>query len=101
MSDRDPSDLSAFRQLEQVVRHLSETLASYRRRALTAEARVKALEASVNPGDLFTEQRVRELETELTDAQSRLRFASERTRLVLDQVRFLRQQEQTATVNDR
>lgn len=99
MSDRDPSDLTAFRQLEQVVRHLGETLAAYRRRALQAEARVKALEAAVTPGALATEERVRQLETELADARARLSYAGERTRLALDQVRFLRQQEETAAVN--
>lgn len=99
MSDRDPSDLTVFRQLEQVVHHLSETLATYRRRALTAEARVKALEAASAPGTPFTEERVRALEADLADARARLRFASERTRLALDRVRFLRQQEETAAVN--
>ncbi|MEP7343833.1 MAG: hypothetical protein ABI877_01140 [Gemmatimonadaceae bacterium] len=99
MSDRDPSDLTAFRQLEQVVRHLSETLATYRRRALTAEARVRALEAAATPGALAAEARLRELQAELTDARARLRFAGERTQLALDQVRFLRQQEEKSAVN--
>lgn len=93
MSDRDPSDLSAFRQLEQVVRHLSEDLAAFRRRALQAEARVKSLELATKPGTLYTEERVRALEAELDDARARLRFATERTSSVLEQVRFLRQQE--------
>ena len=98
MSERDPSDLTAFRQLEQVVRHLSETLAAYRRRALQSEARVKALEAASTPGALATEERVRQLESELAVLRSRLRFAGERTRLALDQVRFLRQQVESAAV---
>ncbi len=99
MSDRDPSDLSAFRQLEQVVRHLSEDLAAFRRRALQAEARVKALESAAKPGEAYTEERVRALEADLDDARSRLRFAMERTTSELDQVRFLRQQEVTAARN--
>ncbi len=99
MSDRDPSDLTTFRQLEQVVRHLSETLATYRRRALQAEARVRTFEAAAMPGAIASDERVRELEAELADARARLRFAGERTRLLLDQVRFLRQQEATSTVN--
>lgn len=98
MSDRDPTDLTIFRQLEQVVRHLSEDLAMYRRRALQAEARAKALEAATTPGNLFTEQRVRELEDELRETKARLRAASERARLVLEQVRFLRQQESDGVV---
>lgn len=99
MSDRDPSDLSAFRQLEQVVRYLSEDLAAFRRRALQAEARVKALESLARPGDLFTEQRVLALESQLAEANARLKFATDRTKLVLDQVRFLRQQEATGSRN--
>ncbi|MFN8581959.1 MAG: hypothetical protein U0163_13425 [Gemmatimonadaceae bacterium] len=92
MSDRDPSDLSAFRQLEQVVRHLSEDLATFRRRALQAEARVRVLESAAPP-ERNAEERVRELEAALEDARARLRFATERTASVLQQVRFLRQQE--------
>ena len=99
MSDRDPSDLTAFRQLEQVVHHLSETLATYRRRALQAEARVRALEAVSTPSALTTEERVHALETELADARARLRFAGERTQLALDQLRFLRQQEEQSTAS--
>jgi len=99
VSDRDPSDLTAFRQLEQVVRHLGETLAMFRRRALQAEARVRALEAAAAPGVVDTEARIRELEAELADASTRLRYAGERTQLVLDQVRFLRHQEGRPPVN--
>ncbi|MBV6522750.1 MAG: hypothetical protein MNPFHGCM_02900 [Gemmatimonadaceae bacterium] len=99
MSERDPSDLAAFRQLEQVVRHLGETLAAFRRRALQAEARVRALEAAAVPGVIGMEARVRELEAELAEARSRLLFAGERTQQILDQVRFLRQQEGSPVQN--
>jgi hypothetical protein len=93
VSDRDRSELATYRQLEQLVRHLLDELASFRRRALQAEARVKALEAATAPGNLFTEQRVLELEREVTDLRARLGFATDRTRAVLEQVKFLRQQQ--------
>ena len=97
MSGRDPSDLSAYRQLEQLVRHLVDEVASFRRRALQAEARVKALEATSAPGDLFTEQSVLSLEQELVDVRARMRFATDRTRAILEQVKFLRQQHANGT----
>ena len=93
MSDSEPPEPSAFRQLDQLVRGLGEQLAAFRKRAHAAEARVKALEAIAQPGNLFTEQRVKELEREVDDLRLRLGFATERTRVVLDQVRFLRQQQ--------
>ena len=36
-------ELASFRELELLVRHLGDELASFRRRALTAEARLKAI----------------------------------------------------------
>ena len=99
MSDREPPEPTAFRQLDQLVRGLGEQLAAFRKRAHAAEARVKALEAIAQPGNLFTEHRVRELEKEVEDLRSRLGFATERTRVVLDQVRFLRQQQGPAATN--
>ena len=52
-------DLAAFRDLEVLVRHLSDQLAGYRRRALLAEARVRDLE-----------QRTRQLEASLLDTRA-------------------------------
>jgi hypothetical protein len=93
VSDHEaPEGQSAFRQLEQLVRHLGDELAMFRKRALQAEARVRTLESVTQPGDLFSEQRVRAMELEAADLRARLRFASERTQRVLDQVRFVRQQ---------
>jgi hypothetical protein len=86
VSGRDPSEPTAYRQLEQLVRHLLDELASFRRRAFQAEARVKALEAATVPGNLFTEQRVLELEQEVAELRARLGFATDRTRAILEQV---------------
>jgi hypothetical protein len=80
-------------QLAQLVQHLGEELASFRKRAIQAEASLKGYEsAKSRSGDLFAEQRVVELEKENADLQARLAFATEQTRAILAQVRFLRQQ---------
>jgi hypothetical protein len=99
VSDHEPPEPTAFRQLDQLVRGLGEQLAVFRKRAHAAEAHVKALEAIAQPGNLFTEQRVRELEKEVEELKLRLGFAKQRTRVVLDQVRFLRQQQGLAASN--
>ena len=46
-----PESEAAFADLEKLVHHLGDELASFRRRALQAEARVKALESSPGATD--------------------------------------------------
>ncbi|HSA56045.1 MAG TPA: hypothetical protein VLE53_10090 [Gemmatimonadaceae bacterium] len=92
MSDREPPDLHPVQQLEQLVRHLGEELAAFRRRALQAESRLRTYESSTRTGDLFAEQRAAQLERENMDLKARLDWATTRTRGMLEQVRFLRQQ---------
>lgn len=96
---------AAFLELEQLVRHLGEELSSFRRRALQAEARLKALESERDqrlaadasrrrPDDERpADPRVAELEAENAELRRRLEAATSRTRQVLDRVRFLRQQQ--------
>jgi hypothetical protein len=79
-------------QLTQLVHHLGEELAAFRKRALQAEATLRGYETSSRSGDLFAEQRVVELARENADLRARLDFATEQTRAILSQVRFLRQQ---------
>jgi chromosome segregation ATPase len=103
-------DVAAFRELDTLVRNLTEQLAGYRRRALAGESRVRELE-----------HRIGELETVLSatkpeargahsleggaassdpsvvaadneDLRARLAEARERTTQLADRVRFLRQQ---------
>lgn len=93
MSDRESLPEShPLTQLAQLVRSLGDELASFRRRALQAEATLRGYESASRGGDLFTEQRVVELEQENADLRARLEFATEQTRAILSQVRFLRQQ---------
>ena len=87
-----PADAVAFEELEQLVRGLGEELARFRKRALHAESRLKQLETSGEPGDLFTGDRIATLEGENRELKERLDHAVERTRLMLERVRFLRQQ---------
>jgi hypothetical protein len=79
-------------QLTQLVRSLGDELAAFRKRALQAEATLRGYESSSRSGDLFAEQRVAQLEKENADLRTRLDFATEQTRAILAQVRFLRQQ---------
>lgn len=108
----------AFLELERVVRHLGEELAGFRRRALQAEARVRELEQALEaaraagggapravpladmPGSVAAgeeapapESSVEELRRENARLRERLEAARQRTREMLDRVRFLRQQQ--------
>ncbi len=92
MPDRAPSEsVLAFRELEHLVRNLGEELATFRKRAHAAEARLKALSASPG-GDASAEERVATLEAENAQLRARLEQATARTKAMLDRVRFLRQQ---------
>lgn len=95
-SDSERPDESAFEELQQLVRHLGDELASFRRRALQAEARVKAIDASSGPAKV-TPERLHMLERENADLRQRLEAARTRTRQILDRVRFLRQQHEGVT----
>ena len=95
-SDSERPDVEAFQELNQLVRHLGDELATFRRRALSAEARIKAIDAAPG-GARVNPERVDRLEKENADLKRRLEVARARTRQVLDRVRFLRQQHEGAT----
>ena len=116
-------DVAAFRELDTLVRNLSEQLAGYRRRALASEARARELEqqvsvveaklgaaiesarrpvtaASGRPASAESAAGVAspsELRSENERLRERLVEARERTIQVADRVRFLRQQLSTGT----
>ena len=100
-----PAATAAFRELEQLVRHLGEELAGFRKRALQAEARLKTAEAEIAaaatasraPVGDAPHPRVVELERENDGLRRRLDDASLRTRQMIDRVRFLRQQHHQAS----
>jgi hypothetical protein len=97
MSDSVRPEIAAFRELELLVRHMSDELAGFRRRALLAESRLKDFE---QPGTTPSkpqpalEDRVTELEHENAALRSRLEAATARTKQMLERVRFIRQQVQ-------
>ncbi|HEX2721486.1 MAG TPA: hypothetical protein VHM24_01110 [Gemmatimonadaceae bacterium] len=94
--DNERPETAAFSELQRLVRHLGDELASFRRRALQAEARVKAIDASAT-GARISPERVEKLEIENAELKQRLEKARSRTRQVLDRVRFLRQQHESVT----
>ena len=96
MSDSARPERAAFHELEQLVKHLGDELASFRRRALQAEARLKTLETTGVKG-VVSPERVQFLERENAGLEKRLASARERTQQMIDRVRFLRQQHDGAS----
>lgn len=90
-SDSERPEATAFDELRQLVGHLGDELAIFRRRAIQAESRMKAIDASAGTARVSPE-RVERLERENADLKKRLESARSRTRQVLERVRFLRQQ---------
>ena len=91
MSDSARPEIAAFAELQQLVHHLGDELASFRRRALQAEARLKTLESAGTKG-VVSPERVQYLERENAGLTTRLEAARTRTQQMIDRVRFLRQQ---------
>ena len=100
MSDSERPEVLAFRELEQLVRHLADELAGFRRRALLAEARVRELESEENQPEVRQQRelgdRLNQLEHENAILRGRLESATARTQQMLERVRFIRQQAQGA-----
>ena len=105
MSDSDRSEVTAFRDLEILVRHLGDELAGFRHRALVAEARLRELERSQGRPAVKAQReaadRSAELERENAELTKRLEAATARTRQMLERVRFIRQQTQAASGGER
>lgn len=91
MSDSVRPETTAFAELEQLVKHLGDELASFRRRALQAEAKLKGLESTGVKG-VVSPERMQHLERENAGLTTRLDAARARTQQMIDRVRFLRQQ---------
>ena len=93
MSDNEHQlePVGAFDELEQLVRHLGDELAAFRKRALIAEGKLKELEGPPDGAPASSED-VRRLERENARLRARLETAATRAKEMLDRVRFLRQQ---------
>lgn len=96
MSDSARPETAAFQELEKLVRHLASELASFRRRALTAEARVRELEGSPDDdSDPKVTVGAGELARRNAELDAQVAKARERAEQMLEKVRFLRQQART------
>jgi predicted nucleic acid-binding Zn-ribbon protein len=91
VSDSVRPEQAAFAELEQLVKHLGDELAAFRRRAMQAEARLKGIESTGVKG-VASPERVQFLERENAGLTSRLEAARVRTQQMIDRVRFLKQQ---------
>ena len=90
VSDSERPDLAAFRELAHLIAQLGEEMASWRRRAQAAEARVKEIEsAGSSPKG---SRHAASVERENAELRGRLEAASDRVRHLLDRTQFLRQQ---------
>ena len=83
--------VGAFDELEQLVRHLGDELASFRKRALIAEGKLRDLEGA-SSGTPVSSAEVERLERENARLKARLETSATRAKEMLDRVRFLRQQ---------
>ncbi len=84
-------DLEALHELEDVLRLLTEELAGWRRRALTAESRVADAARMGEGGD--GAGRLHELEEENAGLERRLVTARTQVEEILGRLRFLEQQQ--------
>jgi FtsZ-binding cell division protein ZapB len=85
----------ALTELEQVVRHLAEELAAWRRRTLKAEGEMQQARANggVLAGPELTQarQRIGELETENQALRQRIDAAKDRLQVIAGRLSFLEQ----------
>ena len=105
MSDDARPDLAAVQELEILVRHLADELAGFRRRALTAESRLKELEGMAGRPAVEAQRalsaRCTLLERKNAALTGQLESAAARARQMLERVRFIRQQTQGNAVGER
>jgi hypothetical protein len=95
MSVPERPDALAFRDLQGVVHNLVDELAGFRKRALAAEAKLKGFESATG-SSAKTGARLAELEEENARLRAQVEKARASTRGMLEKVRFLRQQAQSA-----
>lgn len=89
MSNGERPEQQALSQLEEVLAHLMDELASWRRRALKAESQ----RADLGDYDLVTaRERVNELEGENGELRERLGQARQRVEGLLSRLRFIEEQ---------
>jgi predicted nucleic acid-binding Zn-ribbon protein len=88
VSDSERPDLVAFQELEHLILALADEMAAWRRRAQEAEAKLKA--APTTGGRAANAA----LDKENRELRERLDAARQRTKQLLEKLRFLRQQQE-------
>jgi hypothetical protein len=88
--------IDAAAEVAALVKALGEELATFRQRALKAEARVKELEAAGGSENVELVRRIAALEAENAAMSARVAEATERTEGLLERVKFTRQQQEAA-----
>ncbi len=93
MSTGERPEFTALLELERVLQHVKDELASWRRRALKAEAE------QVDPGTdgdaVASHARIKDLETENQEMADRLQAARARVEDLLSRLKFLEEQVRT------
>ena len=91
MLDSARPEWDALDQLEDVLKNVSEELASWRRRALKAEAS-RGTNGDGSTADAETLDHVADLESENGDLRGRVKIAREKTNVLVSRLRFLEEQ---------
>lgn len=86
----DGPEFEALHELEEVLKHLTDELAGWRRRALKAEA--ERVELGVDHDVVATRERIVELEQENRELEERMEHARKRVTALLGRLRFLEEQ---------
>ncbi len=90
MSNVERPEIQALTELERVLQHVKDELASWRRRALKAEAH--RAEMGMDHDVVATRERIRELELENEQTNGRLQAARARVDDLLARMKFLEEQ---------
>ena len=90
MSSGENPEFQALTELETVIRNLANAMATWRRRALKAEA--QQTELGVDHDAVAARERIIELEETNADLAARLDAARERVGRLVDRLRFLEEQ---------
>jgi len=93
VSNGERPELVALLELERVLQHVKDELASWRRRALKAEA-----EGADHPGDhdaVVSRERIHDLETQNREMADRLQTARARVEDLVTRLKFLEEQVRT------
>jgi hypothetical protein len=89
-------DARPLNELAELLQHVGEELAAWRRRSLKAESDTQEMKASggvlAGPELIQARQRVIELELENQSLRQRLEATRERVRLLVDRLAFLEQE---------